>query len=354
MEEKILFQSKTKLPKTLLIPLFYIASIVLFIIPLSVYLSNILTFWKFEEILITLYILSGITFVLTTIFLIIFLGFKNCHFIVTDKNIKGNGFFGKEIILPTNTLASYSTTSFLSRVKLKFTSGTTVNFTFIENYTEIENVFFQNDGENISFQNNGKTEREKILVRSETKKSAKIFFKVLISFFYSAAVILFLCILYDIDDMKKKTFIALCIPTGIIFVLGTILLIIFLGLRKCNLIITDKNVRGNGFFGKKVVLPIYMISSYSTSSILAIVKIASSSGITKFAFIKNYIEIGNVLSQIINDRQENTITTNTSPAKNEAPTSSNIDDLVKLKSLLDQGIITQEEFDAKKKEILGL
>jgi hypothetical protein len=33
---------------------------------------------------------------------------------------------------------------------------------------------------------------------------------------------------------------------------------------------------------------------------------------------------------------------------------SNMDDLVKLKTLLDQGIITQEEFDAKKKQLLGL
>ena len=31
-----------------------------------------------------------------------------------------------------------------------------------------------------------------------------------------------------------------------------------------------------------------------------------------------------------------------------------IENVVKLKELLDQGILTQEEFDAKKKEILGL
>ena len=32
----------------------------------------------------------------------------------------------------------------------------------------------------------------------------------------------------------------------------------------------------------------------------------------------------------------------------------NIDDLIKLKDLLDKGIITQEDFDAKKKQLLGL
>jgi septation ring formation regulator EzrA len=36
------------------------------------------------------------------------------------------------------------------------------------------------------------------------------------------------------------------------------------------------------------------------------------------------------------------------------PQKENIDELKKYKELLDQGIITQEEFDAKKKQILGL
>lgn len=36
------------------------------------------------------------------------------------------------------------------------------------------------------------------------------------------------------------------------------------------------------------------------------------------------------------------------------PTGSGADEILKYKSLLDQGIITQEEFDKKKKELLGL
>ncbi|MHA5147557.1 SHOCT domain-containing protein [Oenococcus oeni] len=48
------------------------------------------------------------------------------------------------------------------------------------------------------------------------------------------------------------------------------------------------------------------------------------------------------------------ISTN-STADIKSPSSSNDpDDLIKFKSLLDQGMITQEEFEAKKKEILGL
>ena len=47
---------------------------------------------------------------------------------------------------------------------------------------------------------------------------------------------------------------------------------------------------------------------------------------------------------------------NTVPAEEvvQAPKEPNIDDLKKYKDLLDAGVITQEEFDAKKKQLLGL
>ena len=51
---------------------------------------------------------------------------------------------------------------------------------------------------------------------------------------------------------------------------------------------------------------------------------------------------------IINERQKNTET-----VKQQISKESQLDDLVKLKSMLDSGIITQEEFDAKKKQLLG-
>ena len=134
------------------------------------------------------------------------------------------------------------------------------------------------------------------------------------------------------------------------FLIGVPASIICFATKKCELYITDKNVRGKTYFGKEVVLPIYMVSSYSVRSFLSTIAIATSSGLTKFAFIENYVEIGNVLSTMINARQDNTMK---NESKSESSTS-NMDDLVKLKTLLDQGIITQEEFDAKKKQLLGL
>jgi len=51
------------------------------------------------------------------------------------------------------------------------------------------------------------------------------------------------------------------------------------------------------------------------------------------------------LQLIVNENQEEV---------KEIPAGSEADEILKLKKLLDQGIITQEEFDAKKKQLLGL
>ena len=146
-------------------------------------------------------------------------------------------------------------------------------------------------------------------------------------------------------------------PYFVLFVIGCICLlasivigIIYLVNRKCELTITDQNVRGYTLFGKEVVLPLYMVSAYSTRKFLSTIAIATSSGITKFALIENYAEIGNVLSTQINKKQSNTSSSENHPA----PQSNAMDNLIKLKSLLDAGIITEEEFNTKKKELLGL
>lgn len=54
------------------------------------------------------------------------------------------------------------------------------------------------------------------------------------------------------------------------------------------------------------------------------------------------------LLQLISNKQEAV------EDSNIAATTSNADEILKFKNLLDSGIITQEEFDAKKKQLLGL
>ena len=62
--------------------------------------------------------------------------------------------------------------------------------------------------------------------------------------------------------------------------------------------------------------------------------------------LKNRDEIHSIVSQLIVDRQKQAV-------KSEAGQSS-ADELKKFKDLFDSGVITQEEFDAKKKQILKL
>lgn len=71
-----------------------------------------------------------------------------------------------------------------------------------------------------------------------------------------------------------------------------------------------------------------------------------------FVFKTIYKEAHECLSvlQLICNEQEK----DDSPIINNIQANSNADEIKKYKSLLDEGILTQEEFDAKKKELLGI
>ena len=119
---------------------------------------------------------------------------------------------------------------------------------------------------------------------------------------------------------------------------------------KTELVVTNKRVYGKTLFGRRVDLPLDYVSAVGTS-ILKGISVATSSGKIKFFGIKNRNEIHNCLSKLLIDRQENKKATQT--IKQEIP-KNETDELKKFKELLDMGVITQEEFDAKKKQLLGL
>ena len=81
------------------------------------------------------------------------------------------------------------------------------------------------------------------------------------------------------------------------------------------------------------------------------IAIATSSGRISFLMIKNRDEIHKCVSDLLIERQSKP--TSTTTIKQEIP-QSNADELKKYKELFDGGIITQEEFNAKKKQLLGL
>ena len=152
------------------------------------------------------------------------------------------------------------------------------------------------------------------------------------------------------DIMIDDALVYTIIHWSLLFIAGVVGIILW-ALSKCQIIITDKNIKGKTFFGKEVVLPLYMVSSYSRRKMFSTIAIATSSGVTKFALVENYQEIGDTLSSLINKRQEATVMLEKEEAKKSED---KFDELKKYKDLLDSGIISQEDFDKKKTEILGL
>lgn len=79
------------------------------------------------------------------------------------------------------------------------------------------------------------------------------------------------------------------------------------------------------------------------------IAVGTSSGRIVFKAIENYIDVHKEITSLIAAKQDASAVL---PVKVES--NNNIENLKKLKDLLDSGVITQEEFDAKKKQLLAL
>jgi len=146
------------------------------------------------------------------------------------------------------------------------------------------------------------------------------------------------------------------LPTAFALDMGLLLTIvgaiIYFSLSRIAITVTDKRVYGNTTWGKRVDLPLDSISAVSLSALKG-VAVATSSGRIVFKGIENYKEVHQTISDLLIDRQNNRITSTLATITQEIP-QSNADELAKYKELLDKDIITKEEFDAKKKQLLGL
>lgn len=157
--------------------------------------------------------------------------------------------------------------------------------------------------------------------------------------------------IYDIEEYLGEVFSMygrLCFVGAVAtaFIFGVIF---YYATRKIELTVTDKRVYGVATFGKRVDLPFDSISSVGTG--WKKIAVATSSGKIVFRGIKNCEKIHKALSALLMERQSKTPVATT--IKQELP-QSNADELKKYKELLDSGVITQEEFDAKKKQLLSL
>ncbi len=164
---------------------------------------------------------------------------------------------------------------------------------------------------------------------------------------------------YNRDILTILTY--LIYPVGHLLYLGFLLIIISPIINwwasSYSLVVTPTKVYGLTRWGKRVDLPIDSISAVSSSMFKGIA-IATSSGRIVFKFIKNRAEIYEAINNLLATRQKTPNTVSQPQAGNlDAPRttqSDSMDDLRKAKALLDDGIISQEEFDAKKKQLLGL
>lgn len=127
--------------------------------------------------------------------------------------------------------------------------------------------------------------------------------------------------------------------------------LIYLWLRSYELTVTDKRIFGKVAWGKRVDLPVDSVSATATIRLFKGVSVSTSSGRISFLAVKNADEIYRVMNNLLIERQQERANATVGAI---TPKSDEADQLKKYKDLLDSGIITQEEFDAKKKQLLGL
>lgn len=131
-------------------------------------------------------------------------------------------------------------------------------------------------------------------------------------------------------------------------ILGAICsLFLFWLMNACSMTITNSRVIGKASFGKRVDLPTSQISAVGLG-FCGMITVATSSGRIHFWLLANREDVHTELAKIISKVQIQ------DPAANNTPVQNDADELRKYKELLDDGIISQEEFEAKKKQILDL
>ena len=116
-----------------------------------------------------------------------------------------------------------------------------------------------------------------------------------------------------------------------------------------HVIVTERTVYGKSFWGRTVMLPIQQITAVVSAKVYSRLTIVTTNGRVHFIMIGNHAKIALAIRTLISQVQEDTLVKKSVKALNEGPSLSEEE---KLLGLLNQDIITQEEFDAKKAQIL--
>ena len=148
---------------------------------------------------------------------------------------------------------------------------------------------------------------------------------------------------------RPVIYVSVILDLGLLFSIYSFIL--WLSIKSNCITVTSKRVYGVTAWNKRVDLPLNQISAVSTSWLKGIA-VGTSSGRIVFKAIENYIEVHKEITSLLAAKQDAPATPSAT-IKQELPLS-NAEELKKYKDLLDMGVISQEEFDAKKKQLLGL
>lgn len=210
---------------------------------------------------------------------------------------------------------------------------------------------------------------EKVLMKSQRYSAAKISLLIFVALFVLGYLIfdylivggpLYMCrdgtsfeVYFDFEQALHRSFGEF--PASYKCLIWASVVAVFLAfavwiwISKYEIAITDERVYGRVAFGKHV--------NFSIDSVFAVemgafkrLSFETSSGRISFMLIKNRDEIKKCICDLLTERKQNKTTA--APEINSP--ASNADELKKYKDLLDDGIISQKEFDAKKKQLLGL
>ncbi|MGN1086256.1 MAG: SHOCT domain-containing protein, partial [Porcipelethomonas sp.] len=186
----------------------------------------------------------------------------------------------------------------------------------------------------------------------------------------------FLCLGFAMNKIKVKTN-----DDDSLLVLGLILSVIVFGIpviircivnniaKQCSLSLTEKSITGNRktlFAYSEIKLPIDKVDSIMAShSFLNILTggdtllIRSASGAVKFLWVQNAKEFVDAtlakieeFKQSVKDENQNLVSAVAKSVGANSGNSSAAQKIKEIKELLDSGLITQEEFEAKRKELL--
>ena len=189
---------------------------------------------------------------------------------------------------------------------------------------------------------------DKILVEAKFSKKNFIMITAIIFFCFAAIALLALLILTLANGVNYKYAYKYQIPCGMIAftlsLMGGIFVLSAIGLSKTmKLVVTEQSISGVDGFNRKVELPISKISAIAITANRTLC-FTTSGGMLNFGSVINCQEVYDVVANLIYNDQN----------KSVRSTANALEDLKALKELLDLGVITQEEFDTKKKQLLGL